>query len=40
MEYTVRVWIDGSALPIAMFVELNHCLIERDVIRFLVICWL
>jgi len=37
MEYTIRVWIDGSVQPIAMFVKLNHSLVKRDVIRFLVI---
>ncbi len=38
MEDIVRVWIGGSVQPIAMFVKLNHRLVECDVIRFLVIC--
>ncbi len=38
MEYIVCFWIDSSVQPIAMFVKLNHRLVKRDVIRFLVNC--
>ncbi len=38
VEYIVRFWIGSSVQPIAMFVELNHRLVKRDVIRFLVNC--
>jgi len=40
MEDFVRLWINRSVQPIAVFVKLNHRLVERDVIRILVICWL
>ncbi len=36
MEYIVRFWIGSSVQPIAMFIKLNHRLVERDVIQFLV----
>jgi len=34
----VCFWINSSVQPIPMFVELNHCLVERDVIRLLILC--
>jgi len=38
MKDIVRFWINSSVQPIPMFVELNHCLVERDVIRLLILC--
>ncbi len=37
VEDVVRFRIDSSVQPIPMVVKLNHCLVERDVIRLLVI---
>ncbi len=34
----VRFRIDSSEQPIPIFIELNHCLVKRDVIRLLIIC--
>ncbi len=36
----IRLRINCSVQPIAVFVTLNHRLIKRDVTRTLVICWL
>ncbi len=36
MGYFVRYWIDSTVQPIVTFVTLNHHLVKRDVIRFLV----
>ncbi len=38
MKAIVRLRIDSSVQPIAIFLKLNHRLVERDVIRFLVNC--
>jgi len=38
MKDIVRFRINSSVQPIPMFVELNHCLVERDVIRLLILC--
>ncbi|ELZ09887.1 hypothetical protein C478_16947 [Natrinema thermotolerans DSM 11552] len=38
VEYIVCFWIDRSVQPIAMFIKLNHRLVERDVIRLLILC--
>ncbi|AFO58408.1 hypothetical protein NJ7G_3188 [Natrinema sp. J7-2] len=40
MENLVRLWVNSSVQPIAMFGKLDHRLIERDVIRILVNSWL
>ncbi|ELY62980.1 hypothetical protein C489_20751 [Natrinema versiforme JCM 10478] len=38
MEDFVRLRINSGVQPIAMLVKLNHCLVERDVIRILIYC--
>ena len=38
MEDFVRSWINSSVQPITIIVKLNHCFVERDVIRHLIIC--
>jgi hypothetical protein len=38
VEQTVRGGIDGSVQPVSLVVELDHGLIDRDVIRVGTIC--
>jgi hypothetical protein len=33
VEEFVRFWIDGGVQPVTLVVELNHRLVDRDVIR-------
>ncbi len=40
MENSVRFRIDCSVQPIPVIIDLNHGLVERNVIRSRVSCWL
>jgi hypothetical protein len=39
-EEFVRVWIDGGVQPVRLIVQLNHGLVDRDVIRHRLDGWL
>lgn len=38
MEESVRLGIDGSVQPVALIVEMDHRVVERDVIRLFPSC--
>ena len=40
VEQAVSIWIDRSAQPISLVVELNHGFVDRNVIRVRTVCGL
>ncbi|SDM40287.1 hypothetical protein SAMN05192554_10225 [Haloarchaeobius iranensis] len=38
VQQAIRCWSDGGVQPISLVVELDHSLVNRDVIRFDAVC--